>query len=49
MAAAVLEFAPACMCTIEIAPKVHGSTPEQSKGEAVRSLEIWRGLMQGDA
>ena len=30
------------VCTIEIAPGFHGSTPPESKGKAVQSLELWR-------
>lgn len=39
-----IEFAG--VCTIEIAPRFHCSTPEESKGKAVESLHSWRALME---
>jgi sugar phosphate isomerase/epimerase len=36
------------VCTIEIVPAFHGSTPEESKDRAVESLNLWRSLIQLD-
>ena len=37
------------VCTIEIAPGFHGSTPAESKPKAKDSLDIWRKLMETDS
>jgi len=34
------------VCTIEIMPSFHGRTPQESKGDAIQSLEYWRSLIQ---
>jgi sugar phosphate isomerase/epimerase len=34
------------ICTFEVVPEFHGSTPEESKDKAVESLNTWRSLMQ---
>jgi sugar phosphate isomerase/epimerase len=33
------------VCTIEVAPPLHGSTAEQSRKKAVQSLHAWQRLM----
>jgi hypothetical protein len=34
------------VCTIEIAPKFHSSTPEESKPRALESLATWKRLIR---
>ena len=34
------------ICTLEVAPGMHGATPAESRPDLPNSLALWRGLMQ---